>query len=109
VSTVTPLNGSPLSGGGFEEELQLQTEYRRLQLELTAARDRVTAAQQRIAARDAEIQAVLRNELRLAQDELAALGQQHESALEELRATTDADVARLLASEPDDPQVPDVE
>lgn len=99
------MTGAAMNGISLDEEARLRSEYQRLQAELSAAKDRVAASQQRIAARDAEIQNALRDELHLAQDELANLAARHESDLEQIRRDTASEVARLLASGPDLPQV----
>jgi chromosome segregation ATPase len=99
------MNGSAMNGISLDEEARLRSEYQRLQAELTAAKERVAASQQRIAVRDAEIQGALRDELHLAQDELANLAARHESDLEQIRRDTASEVTRILASGPELPQV----
>jgi hypothetical protein len=101
----TPMNGSSVNGAAHDDEAQLRAEYQRLQTELANAKARVVQAQQRIAARDAEIQTALRDELRLAQDELADLAVRHEDELASIRREAEAEVARLLASDTENLQV----
>ena len=98
-------NGTPMNGAAHDDDTQLRAEYERLQTELAAAKARVVQAQQRIAARDTEIQTALRDELRLAQDELANLAARHEDELASIRSSAEAEVARLLASDTENLQV----
>ena len=99
------MNGTPVNGAAHDDDAQLRAEYERLQTELAAAKARVVQAQQRIAARDTEIQTALRDELRLAQDELANLAVRHEDELASIRRDAEAEVARLLASDTENLQV----
>lgn len=94
-----------MNGTAHDDDAQLRAEYERLQAELGAAKTRVVQAQQRIAARDAEIQTALRDELRLAQDELANLAARHEDELASIRRNAEAEVARLLESDTENLQV----
>lgn len=77
---------------------ELEAERQRLEAQIAATSARILAARSRADQRDAEIGALLRDDLVASQDYIAEMERQHDSAVAAVRAAAEAEIAAILAT-----------